>query len=167
MAIPLGLSLSKPCLRVLRQPPRQKLPFLDVAVLENRTMLESYELNRLLARARGDDRILAVISFGSTVRGENTERSDVDVCLVPWIGPPDRRSLSELRIEYVGEFDLDVQVFPLLPLFVRSRVLREGSVLFNRDDDALYEVAARTVRAFEAFKPTYRAYLSEVLRAGS
>jgi len=140
---------------------------LDAAVLESRTMLESYELNRLLARARGDDRILAVISFGSTVRGENTERSDVDVCLVPWIGPPDRRSLSELRIEYVGEFDLDVQVFPLLPLFVRSRVLREGSVLFNRDDDALYEVAARTVRAFEAFKPTYRAYLSEVLRAGS
>jgi len=58
-------------------------------------------------------------------------------------------------------------VFPLLPLFVRSRVLREGSVLLTRDDDALYELAARTVRAFEAFKPTYRAYLSEVLRAGS
>ena len=58
-------------------------------------------------------------------------------------------------------------MFPLLPLFVRSRVLREGSVLLTRDDDALYELAARTVRAFEAFKPTYRAYLSEVLRAGS
>jgi len=104
---------------------RRELPSLDAIVLQSGTMPESGELNRLLARARGDARILAVISFGSTVRGEITEQSDVDVCLVPWPGPPNRRSLTELRIEYTSEFDLDVQVFPLLPLFVRSRVLRE------------------------------------------
>jgi len=71
-------------------------------------MPECGELTRLLARARGDARILAVISFGSTVHGETTEQSDVDVCLVPWPGPPNRRSLTELRIEYTSEFDLDV-----------------------------------------------------------
>ena len=130
-------------------------------------MAECGELDRLLARARQDARILAVILFGSMARGETTEGSDVDVCLVPWPGPRDRPSLTELRVEYASEFDLDVQVFPLLPLVVRSRLLREGRVLFVRDDDALYDVAGRTARAFEAFKPTHRAYLSEVLRAGS
>jgi len=130
-------------------------------------MREGSRLTRLLARARDDARILAVILFGSTARGETTGQSDVDVCLIPCPGAPDRRFLAELRLEYISEFDLDVQVFPLLPVFVRSRILREGKVLFSRDDDALYGVAAQTVRAFEAFKPTYRAYLSEVLRAGS
>jgi len=125
------------------------------------------ELNRLLARARNDERVLAVLLFGSRARGAGTPQSDVDLCLVPSLGTANRRLLAELRLEYASEFDLDVQVFPLLPLFIRSRVLREGKVLFTRDEDALYEIAARTVRAFEAFKPTYQAYLSEVLRAGS
>jgi len=41
-------------------------------------------------------------------------------------------------------------------------VLKEGRVLFCRDEDALYEAAFVTIRAFEPFKRTYRAYLEEV-----
>jgi hypothetical protein len=43
-------------------------------------------------------------------------------------------------------------------------VLRDGRVLFCRDEDALYEVAFATIRAFERFRRTYRAYLDEVAR---
>lgn len=35
-------------------------------------------------------------------------------------------------------------------------------MLFARDEDALYAVAARTARAFERFRPIYRAYLDQV-----
>jgi len=41
-------------------------------------MPECGELTRLLARARGDVRILAVISLGSKVHGEITEQSDAE-----------------------------------------------------------------------------------------
>ena len=127
----------------------------------------SRDLERLLVRARADGEILAVILFGSAARGETTSASDVDVCLILRDPSRDRRRLTQVRLDYASECDLDVQVFQLLPLFVRSRVLKEGKVLFARDEDALYGLAARTARAFEAFKPVYRAYLAEVLRAGS
>jgi hypothetical protein len=65
---------------------------------------------------------------------------------------------------YLGDVDLDVQVFQRLPLYVRTRVLREGRVLFCRDEDALYDAAFTTIPAFERFKRTYRAYLEEVER---
>jgi len=40
-------------------------------------------------------------------------------------------------------------------------------VLFVRDEDALYDLAFRTIQAFEDFRPYYRTYLAEVARAGS
>ncbi len=44
------------------------------------------------------------------------------------------------------------------------RRLREGKVLFVRDEDRLYEVAVRTARAFEGFRHHYRNYLDAVER---
>jgi len=44
-------------------------------------------------------------------------------------------------------------------------VLKEGRVLFVRDEDRLYDTAFRTVQAFEDFRPGYQAYLNEVARA--
>ena len=74
---------------------------------------------------------------------------------------------SRIKIEYLAEADLDIQVFQQLPLYVRHRVLKEGQVVFSRDDDALYELAYRTARAFERFKPIYHTYLDEVAGARS
>jgi predicted nucleotidyltransferase len=37
--------------------------------------------NKLLAQASQDVDVLAVILFGSVARGEQTARSDVDICL--------------------------------------------------------------------------------------
>ena len=54
-----------------------------------------------------------------------------------------------------------------LPLHVKSRVLKEGNVRFARDEDALYAVAIRAVRAFEGFRHHYRAYLDEELVLGT
>ena len=58
----------------------------------------------------------------------------------------------------------DIVIFQQLPLHVKSRVLKEGRVLFVRDEDALYAVAIRAARAFEGFRHRYRAYLDEVAR---
>jgi hypothetical protein len=45
--------------------------------------------------------------------------------------------------------DADLVVFQQLGLAVRSRILKEGSVVFVRDEQALYALATRTARAFE------------------
>lgn len=90
----------------------------------------------------------------------------MDVCLVLAPGPRDSAAMSRKRLEYLSRTDLDVQVFQQLPVYVRHRVLKDGKILFVRDEDLLYDVAFRTVRAFEDFRPYYRVYLAAVARAG-
>jgi len=125
------------------------------------------QIELLLRLAGQDPDVLAVILFGSRARADARPSSDTDVCLVLTPAPRDRLALGRKRLLYAGRVDLDVQVLQQLPLYVRPRVFREGRVLFVRDEDALYDVAFRTVRAFEAFKSVYRTYLAEVARAGS
>ena len=85
--------------------------------------------------------------------GEAHAGSDVDVALVLTHAPRDAQGIGRILLRYASLGDVDVQIFQRLPLHVQSRVLREGRVPFARDEDALYEEAFRTVRAFELFRP--------------
>ena len=126
------------------------------------------DIDKVLARARKDADVLAVFLFGSVVRGEQTAHSDIDICLVlvPPRTPYESTLLSRKRLEYLAQFDLDVQIFQALPLYIRSRILKEGKVLFVRDEDLLYDLAFRTAQAFEDFKPIYYRYLEQVAHVG-
>jgi predicted nucleotidyltransferase len=121
-------------------------------------------LARLVARAKSVPDVLAVILFGSRARADVTLESDVDVCLVLGAEPRSDLAGAHKRLAYLGDADVDLTVFQQLPLYVRSRVLKEGTILFVRDEDALYALAARTARAFEAFRHIYRQYLDQVSR---
>ena len=107
--------------------------------------------------------MLAVLLFGSVGRGDVTPASDVDVCLV--LQPRAVERMSAKRLEYLAEFELDIQVFQQLPLYLRQRVLHEGQVLLCKDEAALYELAYRTVQAFSDFRHIYYDYLEAVLHA--
>ena len=121
-------------------------------------------LRSLIAQADHDRDVLAVILFGSQARGDAGPASDADVCIVLEAGAPSGIDASRKRLEYLAGRDLDVTVFQQLPLYIRSRVLKEGRVLFVRDEDQLYDLAFRTARAFEDFRPYYQAYLDAVAR---
>ncbi len=124
--------------------------------------MRNRDLENLLQRVREDPEVLAVMLFGSMARGEAGADSDVDVCLVLYPQARDRARAARLR--YLDLADLDLRAFQSLPLYVRRRVLKEGQVLLCKDEDLLYEVAYRTVQAFEDFKPAYRLYLEAVER---
>jgi len=125
-------------------------------------------LEGLLAKAREDPDVLGVFLFGSAARGEEGPRSDVDVSLVlTEDAAADTLAASRKRLDYMAASDLDVRVFQRVPLYIRHRILKEGRLLFSRDEDLVYELAVRTAREFERFKPIYREYLEQVARAGS
>jgi predicted nucleotidyltransferase len=124
-------------------------------------------LERLVDAARDDRDVLALILYGSRARGDAGPDSDVDVAVVLTDAGREPADAGRIQLRYASLGDADVQVFQRLPLYVQSRVLREGRVLFVRDEDALYEAAFRTVRSWELFRPRYEAYLAEVARGGS
>jgi len=122
-------------------------------------------LEKLIAKAQADEAVLAVMLFGSEARGEATSASDVDICLV--LQPRAAERKAEKRLEYLGEFDLDLHVFQALPLPIRRRVLKEGRILLTKDEDALYDLALRTAKAFDDFRHIYEAYLEAIAYGGS
>ena len=122
-------------------------------------MMSSVNLDDLLKAAKHDERILAVLLYGSRARGEARPESDTDVCLVL---SGARHDGAQVSLDYAGFSDLDVRVFQLLPLYVRQRVLKEGKVLFVKNEAELYEVAFRTIRAWEDFRPFYLDYLQQI-----
>ena len=123
---------------------------------------------QLVSAAAKDERVLALLLFGSRARGDATRFSDVDLCVVLDPTRSDAGTAAAVKLAYLdttpGAFD--IQVYQNLPIYVRKRVLAEGRVLYCRDDDALYELARCTIREFEDFRPRYQHYLDEVARAG-
>ena len=119
-------------------------------------------LARLVETTKDDRDVLAVILFGSEARGEARAGSDIDVCLVLEDKRLDTLGQSQKRTAYLASYDLDIQIFQQIPLHLRVRVLREGKVLFCRDEDKLYAVAFQTARHFEDFRHIHEGYLEAV-----
>ncbi len=122
-------------------------------------------LDRLIQRASADNDVLAVILFGSAARNETTPLSDQDICIVllpKAYAPP---ALSHKKLEYLSEYDFDIHVYQQLPIYIKNRVIKEGRVLFCRDEDALYKLVFRTIEEFEDYKYFYEDYLEKVADA--
>jgi uncharacterized protein len=123
-------------------------------------------LSALLNRAKKDRRILAVLLFGSVARKRNREGSDTDICLVLVPGAYTPLQLSKTKLEYLQDFDQDVQVFQQLPLYIRKSVLKDGKILYSRNMDSLYEVAFTFIREYADYEHIYHEYLGGLSHAG-
>ncbi len=122
------------------------------------------KLAPLINAAKKDKDVLAVMLFGSAARKER--HRDIDIALVLYPKRYTSLEMSNILLRYAGISDaLDVSVFQQLPLYIQRRVLKEGKVLFTKDEDALYDVVFESIRATEDFMPIYEDYLEAVLHA--
>jgi len=103
-------------------------------------------VRRVLERARRDPDVLAVMLFGSHARSEASAASDVDLCLVLASETLTNLEMSRRRLAYLAGGADDLVIFQQLPLAVRSRVLKEGKVLFVRDEDPVRRGDPRRAR---------------------
>ena len=124
--------------------------------------LEVKKIEELISMVRSDEEVLAVILFGSRARWEHHCSSDVDICLVLKPRSFSKKYLSYKKINYLKEFNLDIHVFQQLPIYIRKRVIKEGEILFCRDEDEMYNIAFKTMDEFSDFEYIYRDYLKEI-----
>ncbi len=118
------------------------------------------KLEKLVSKAEEDRDILAFIIYGSYARGE--EYRDVDVCLVLY---PDQKAhvkTFDKLLEYSQYQKIDINIFQILPVYIKIRVLKEGIIKFCKDEDALYDIAIKAVKEFELFRPRYEIYLEGI-----
>ena len=127
-----------------------------------------------------DPRIIAVLLFGSTARGE--PHRDIDLCLVLNKKYPNKE-MTGIAISYSGllpaKLDrekraledpkaaakmeiFDISVFQQLPLYIRQHVLKDGKILLCKDIPLLYDIAFQTIREFNLYEKIYTEYLEEL-----
>lgn len=121
-------------------------------------------INSIIEKAKKDEDVLAVALFGSYARGETYR--DIDICIFLKNKKYDKYFLSKKKLQYTQPNEkYDVQVFQLLPIYIRKRILKEAKILYCRDEDMLYDIYFLTIEEFEDFKPLYEGYL-EVVQNG-
>ncbi|MEM1810836.1 MAG: nucleotidyltransferase domain-containing protein [Thermofilaceae archaeon] len=103
-----------------------------------------YELSSLIERIKEFPETLAIILFGSYVRGAIKGTSDIDVAVI--VRKPDKRVEAEIGSMYSPYFD--VVLFHRLPLHIQFEVLKYGRVVFCRDEEELLEVKRRVLREY-------------------
>jgi len=123
------------------------------------------QINNLIEKAGKDKQILAVFLFGSRARGEDTPGSDIDICLVLKQRKYSKKELSQKKLEYLSEFDLDIQIYQQLPLYIKKRVLKDGKILMCKNEDEIYEIAFKTIEEYSDMEHFYKDYLKEAAGA--
>ncbi|MFH1585349.1 MAG: nucleotidyltransferase domain-containing protein [archaeon] len=114
-------------------------------------------------RIINDKKVLAVLIFGSYARKEDYK--DVDVCIVL-----DKKYLNKemtsKRIDYHSDVSskFDIQIFQQLPVYIRIKILKEGRIIFCKNEDRLYDIAFETIKEYNNFKEIYIGYIKNALK---
>lgn len=83
----------------------------------------------------------SIILFGSYATGEETSRSDVDICIVAPSLRDDKKLAFKTLLKLGAKLPpkYDVFMFELLPLYMKIEVIEKGIVLMTRDKSELFE----------------------------
>jgi|SRR3989344_553956 len=118
---------------------------------------------KFIEKIKRDKEVIAMLIFGSYVRGEN--HKDIDVCLVLDKKYPDKE-MTNKRVEYYSDISskFDIQIFQQLPVYIKVKILKEGKIILCKDEDKLYEIAYDAIKEYDNFKEIYTSYIKNALK---
>jgi predicted nucleotidyltransferase len=99
----------------------------------------------------GFRKVRFVLLHGSAAEGRATTDSDIDLCVYYDGSREDAAQFRHAVLSRLPELHYDIQIFQLLPLYVRVEVLK-GVPVFVRNERFFYETATRTLREFGDFR---------------
>jgi len=97
------------------------------------------ELRKEFSVLEEDERIFAVLLFGSHVGRRTHKKSDLDICVVAPNSDPREIMQSIFRKVNLSKKNYDVYIFEELPLYLKMEVITKHRVVFARDKYKLYE----------------------------
>ena len=104
----------------------------------------------------------AIILFGSAARGTTNSLSDIDIAVVT------SHSTGDQEFKIIGQASerFDIHVFSHLPLNIQFRVLKEGKILFVRDEELLQTTQTQIIREYLDFAPCLHQFCEKVILNG-
>lgn len=138
-----GISLTQSERNRLSRDIRPKLKFIkEISKFEDEFELKKGANNlRLIDKAinlilqdKLKDSIIAILLFGSHVKGMVTKRSDIDICVVFKEITPEEA--DKFRIRLLGNFstNVDIQVFNVLPQKIKREIARNHKILYKNEN---------------------------------
>ena len=84
--------------------------------------------------------ILAILLYGSAAKGDETPRSDLDICIVL----PSRKYMKDILNQIYAKLDVftkkyDVRFFEELPLYIQINIIESNKIIYSKDIYELYE----------------------------
>lgn len=107
-----------------------------------------------------DDKIVAMLLFGSYLNSENFR--DVDICLIPYPNV----DFGLHIIDYISQFPeiFDFSNYFSLPLYIRQNA-QKGKLIIYKDYQTIFDIFMKTIKDWDLFKPHFETYL-EALKDG-
>jgi len=111
------------------------------------TQEHTKEIDNIIEPLMKNRDVVSIYLFGSYARGREKPFSDIDICVVA-----DRGANRDEILSHSSK-KIDISVFHDLPLSMRFRVIKEGKLLFSRDELKLHRTIVATIKSYLDFKP--------------
>jgi len=111
------------------------------------TQERTKKIDKIIEPLKKNRDVISIYLFGSYARGREKPFSDVDICVVA-----DRDANRDDILSHSSK-KIDISIFHELPLTMRFRVIKEGKLLFSRDELKLHRIIVATIKSYLDFKP--------------
>jgi predicted nucleotidyltransferase len=98
--------------------------------------------------------------FGSHANGKPRADSDIDIAVLT------NKTTKQQEYEIMGFSNpgLDISVFNRLPIVIQFRILKEGKLLFCRNQSDLHETKVKTFRHYLDFSYFANSFYKKVIK---
>lgn len=120
----------------------------------------SEEQIKLIVDELRRDEVEAIYVFGSYAKGNAKPISDIDISVITKRNIP--KNIKE-EILSNSSRNIDISIFWDLPPTIRFRVLKEGKLLYKRDEIALQRVKVATLKSYLDIQPMIKRHCIHIL----
>ncbi len=117
-------------------------------------------LRKVTEKLEKDKRVIFAYLYGSAARGTMREDSDVDIAV--FLENPKQDPLLEadisLELEQTLDRSVDVRIINRAPAIFTNQVLKEGILLFSRDEPLRINFEVRNINEYLDFLPIINEY---------
>ncbi|MHA1585023.1 MAG: hypothetical protein ACTSVU_02530 [Promethearchaeota archaeon] len=121
-------------------------------------LISNKNMKKLLEKVKNDPEILAIVVFGSYL--SQSSYKDIDICLISFKDKIDPGLEINYRLLLPEKYD--VRFFSKFPLYIQSEIMETGSIVLNKQYEALVDLYYKKIKEFNLFSPHFNTFLEAV-----